>query len=56
MHEIVPKIARVIAAFLDLGFSKLGTLFEIASILVSAVVPDPKARGSNIKPQMTQYY
>ena len=44
--EITPSRSRVVAAFLDFGFLKAGTPFAMASIPVSAVVPDEKARAS----------
>ncbi len=42
---IVPSISKVVAAFLDLGFSKAGTPLLIASTPVSAAQPDENARA-----------
>ncbi|CAB4762414.1 unannotated protein [freshwater metagenome] len=44
--EITPRSSRVVAAFFDLGGRKAGTPFETASMPVSAVVPEEKARAT----------
>ena len=43
--EIRPSSSRVVAAFFDLGGRNAGTPFDTASIPVSAVVPEEKARA-----------
>ena len=44
--EITPSRSRVVAALRDLGLRKDGTPLAIASMPVSAVVPDEKARAT----------